>query len=415
MSKRRTKTDVLSPEELALMTAYETRTSAAATNSASGELNTQQQAELEDLIALSEQIEAIDLDPVAPAVRSLVMSAAVEAIEGQQATQSSAARWFTAILRPGPLLSVGLLAAILVAVSVRMDLQAGDDFVPAEMDHDPAVAMAEKELESADELQPALATPAAARVEPQPDTRTTLKTYEAVPGSLGPPDAVKAAKEPPTELEKAIKSIETKPKDRGRAVRAGNEAPTARRDLNKAGSKKPRARTAKAIVTRKTGKSKKRQRQSDKSRRYRDAPLLAQLDQAPPKAAEDSEKEAAPALPSKAFSKRSRSKIAPRGSPVQFEAAPVAMEETQVAASKTGAYAGSKSIPKTSKANKTDLAKLRRAIEALWAKGKSKRSRRLLLQLRAASRTQGDKAMEAWANRRLKTLSAKAKATKPAK
>lgn len=120
MTQRGPEPGSLSREDLALMAAYEARTGDSPEGVGPVALDAGGQAELDDLVALFDRIDAVELEPVAPSVRALVMSAAVQQVQAPAHPQGLMAL-LAALLRPGPMVAMGAVAALAVAVSVRME------------------------------------------------------------------------------------------------------------------------------------------------------------------------------------------------------------------------------------------------------------------------------------------------------
>ncbi len=420
MSKRRAKPKSLSREDLALMTAYEARTGDHPAKAASIVLGPEQQAELDDLVAFSEGIDGIDLPPVSPSVRGLVMSAAVEAVERQDAARSTGSNWLAAVLRPGPMLSVGLLAAVLVAVSVRMNPQAVGDV--SSMDTPSAKAVAMADLEASEEADLEASPAEAPRIGSPVEARPQSKTIEVIPGSLGPPNAVKAAKEPPTPLEKAIKSIENEGSAHTKNAAIKDKIQVPKRRNAKAASRGGKRRQKKTKSLPSPTRARPQPRKTDKTGIEGNAPLLAQLENVPTALiakAKANVKESTPTRPTPRAAVRvldpKSVQTAYRGSSRRRAMAAPAMDEAEDQPTEAKKVATTTGAKRSSKTKTRDLGKLRRSIEMLLRKGETQRSRRLLLELQTGARSQGEKAMEKWATERLKELPAKSAAKKSTK
>ncbi len=173
----------LTRDELALMAAFEARTGDGATNDADVQLSADLSAELDDFVALSQRIAALDeVPPVSPSVRSVILSAAAAQTQAD-AEPKGLAKWLLALLRPGPMAALGIAAAVLLAVAVRPDVTSP----LATEDGDRAmVAMKRPAAAAAKAVQ--------ARAEPRPadpgldaaPVARPKRTIAATPASVGP-------------------------------------------------------------------------------------------------------------------------------------------------------------------------------------------------------------------------------------
>ena len=111
----------MSPDDLALMGAYEARTGAAWAADEGPALRPEQEAELADYLALEQRIADLDLGPVAPGVRGLILSAAAEQAAAPAMRQGGLMGLLAGLLRPGPVVALATLVALAVAVSIRME------------------------------------------------------------------------------------------------------------------------------------------------------------------------------------------------------------------------------------------------------------------------------------------------------
>ncbi len=192
------RTPELSREELALMAAYEAAMGGDARGSSRAEpapeLSPELAAELDDYLALERRIAELPLEPVSPSVRSAIMNAAAAQAE-INARPRPLARLLAMLLRPGPVLIGGTVAALALAIVVR---QAPDAGVADGGGEETMVAMRSPEpaRPSAAEAEatPEPAKAAAKKEEAKPARTAPRRTFAATPASLGPGD--KAAAKP---------------------------------------------------------------------------------------------------------------------------------------------------------------------------------------------------------------------------
>ena len=121
MVERRPEEATLSQAEMALMAAFEARSGDASPGSVQAPLSDDQTAELDDYMALHGRMEEVELAPLSPGIRGLILSAAAEQDQAEANRSRGLLTLLGALLRPGPLVAMGTLAALAVAVSVRMD------------------------------------------------------------------------------------------------------------------------------------------------------------------------------------------------------------------------------------------------------------------------------------------------------
>ncbi|MSP92124.1 MAG: hypothetical protein EXR79_10040 [Myxococcales bacterium] len=110
------------PVDAAVIDAYERR---AAGGAADGTLEASVQAEVEAYLRLHQRVAALELPAVAPSVRSVVLTAAIEAASAHRPA-SPLQRFSAWLLRPGVALAAVTAAAFAVAVAVRPDRRAED-------------------------------------------------------------------------------------------------------------------------------------------------------------------------------------------------------------------------------------------------------------------------------------------------
>lgn len=128
--------------------------------------------EIEQMVAIHERVAALPLPDVSPAVRSLVLTAAAQAVAQREVSiWSRVAAW---LMKPGPILVAATAAALAVAVGVREQktapVEAG---AVAMLEREPAPAAAEPQrapppaVAAAEAPPPAAAEPAATAPVPQ--------------------------------------------------------------------------------------------------------------------------------------------------------------------------------------------------------------------------------------------------------
>ncbi len=111
----------LSRDELALMAAFEACTGDGTSGTEGVALSPELQAELNDLVLLTQRIADLDdVPPMDPTIRGRLLSAAVAHRDEAQQPRGLA-KWLLTLLRPAPIAAMGLLAAVIVAVGVRPD------------------------------------------------------------------------------------------------------------------------------------------------------------------------------------------------------------------------------------------------------------------------------------------------------
>ena len=205
--------------DAAVVDAYERRIAGQAATAEDAALEAEiAAAELSAYTALHARVAGLAQAEVAPSVRAVVLSAAVQAAEEnaeRAAPQSSLARLFSWLLRPAPVLGMVTAIAVLVGISVRHETAqtappAGETAVasseaasPPEAvvvpsapapEHAPAAA-AEPPLPAAAAPAPALAASPASAAPPPPESAPggqlarPVRTFEAQAASLGPVDA----------------------------------------------------------------------------------------------------------------------------------------------------------------------------------------------------------------------------------
>ena len=177
MGERRPEWPPLSQDDLALMAAYEARSADGTAAPHDVSLRPEQEAELADYLTLEQRVAALEFEPVAPSVRGLILSAAAEQARAPAARPGGLLALLAGLLRPGPLVALVTLAALAVAVSVRMEdrPQPRSAAAASEM-----VAMAEAPpaAEMPDEAAAAPTTTAPV-ASPAPRPRRTIETRVA--------------------------------------------------------------------------------------------------------------------------------------------------------------------------------------------------------------------------------------------
>jgi len=189
-------------QDAAFVDAYVRRVQGLATTG----LSPQEEAEIDGYIALHDRVARLDLPDVAPSVRSVVLSAAAQAITEREKALSLK-HFLLWLLRPGPAVIVMTAAAIAVAVAVRPHVAQAPD--PSERPtaevstalNPEAVAMMEPAAHEAAPAAPAAVlppptpandAPVAGSPAPAPHD-APLHTIAAQPASLGPQEAPPAA------------------------------------------------------------------------------------------------------------------------------------------------------------------------------------------------------------------------------
>ena len=110
-----------STDDVRLMDAYAARTGAT-DDAIDPSLDDELQRELAAYVTLSRRIAAIDDQPVAPSVRGAILSEAAKlSAERAEQPRNGLIEMLLAMLRPGPVMAFGALAAIALAISVRQD------------------------------------------------------------------------------------------------------------------------------------------------------------------------------------------------------------------------------------------------------------------------------------------------------
>ncbi len=195
MVERRPDEATLSQAEMALMAAFEARTGEASPSTTSAPLTADHQAELDDYVALHERMDEVELPPLSPGIRGLILSAAAEQAQVQAAKPVGLLALLGALLRPEPLVAMATVAALAVAVSVRMD----NKHLPSPVTAKPEMlAMGPDKAEFSDDKvalkdapspSPAAEAPEAASATPRPT--------HLIPGRYEPidPQVARAARE----------------------------------------------------------------------------------------------------------------------------------------------------------------------------------------------------------------------------
>lgn len=228
-----------------MMAAFEAHTDRAATegegagrSAAGSELAGPLQQELADYLALQRRIAEVPLPEVAPSVRSAIMNAAVAQADLNAACATTRrnplADLLAMLLRPGPVLIGGTLAALAVSVAVRQSPKSASGERPASamvalddrVGDKRALESPEPAAAAAPAPQPA-APPAGA---PPAGRAVPRRTFAATPASLGPADTPNAAEpdDAPADSEAA-----TAPALKDRAL-AARVAPSTRPSKRKA-------------------------------------------------------------------------------------------------------------------------------------------------------------------------------------
>ncbi len=168
-------------------------------------------AEVEDFVRIHQRLAAEPMPDVSPAVRSIILSAAAEATR-EPMQQPLFTRLLHLIMRPGPVLAMMTVAALAVAVGVRLDKAAappelpigavashvvepsmqappGDRVVTAEADRGAAPTTLDRVEEPAAQVEVPSAAPSATPPKP-------TRVIAARPASLGPePKAAELARQ----------------------------------------------------------------------------------------------------------------------------------------------------------------------------------------------------------------------------
>ncbi len=200
-------------DDARLMDAFAARTGAT-DDAIDPTLDDDLQQELAAYVALSRRIAAVDDVPVAPSVRGAILSEAAR-VGAERAAQprNGLVEMLLAMLRPGPVLAFGALAAIALAISVRQEpTVAGDAAGPSmqAMKSAPtpseAVAMAPSPAPTppADEAAGAAAAPAEAPDEAKP---AAAEAGEAAAAAAAANDAARGAAERQAKTEEASKRV----------------------------------------------------------------------------------------------------------------------------------------------------------------------------------------------------------------
>lgn len=122
--------------DAAVVDAYERRKAGASP----ADVPTEWRAEVEDFVRLHRRLQAEPLTDVAPSVRAVILAAAAEATR-EPMREPLFTRLLHLMMRPGPVLAAMTLAALVVAVGVRVDRQAAAPPLSQ------AVASADREVE----------------------------------------------------------------------------------------------------------------------------------------------------------------------------------------------------------------------------------------------------------------------------
>ncbi|MCO4764011.1 MAG: hypothetical protein KC502_21030 [Myxococcales bacterium] len=218
----------LTASEMSQMAAFEARTGDGSSGVDGVVLPDELALELDDFVALTQQISALDDIPaVHPSVRGHILSAAAS-----QAPQESKVAWLLALLRPAPMAMMGIAAAVLVAVAVRPDQVATKG--PAASAETPMVAMERKPTAvappemraAADDSARKRAQTAPAKDKPAEDipgankATRRQKLFAAQPASLGP---AAEASQPSGTAEHKPSAAEIPAAPRDRRARAGQK------------------------------------------------------------------------------------------------------------------------------------------------------------------------------------------------